>query len=245
MLECVWLMVLLDCEGGDVVSWMSDILISIHNEGNLALKYLKQIINTLNGLVQTVGSEKGVLSQIAATNQQLLEQNTTLLQNQTTQGEQLDQILKILEIPPAKSFFITLEEGDVMATTKKAKATAGVDIQLADDGTATATLTFEDSEGVQLPPGLPAGVATPTWAASDATPGPSALSLTPSGDGTTCKIAVTLPSPPPSPLPTGLTVSATVASGLVGQTSPQTETSQGIDVTAGAAGQFAVALSEP
>jgi hypothetical protein len=181
-----------------------------------------------------------ILLETQANGRALTRLSENLAEQSTTINQKLDKILSYLEPGPAAGFFITVTKGEkIMAG--KAKATAGVDLQLNDNGTATATLTFEDADGVVVP--APVGLTPPAWAASDATPGPSALVLTPSADGLSCAIAPV--QPPVQPLATGLTVSATVASGLAGQTSPITETSQGIDIVAGPAASFAIGLSEP
>jgi len=156
------------------------------------------------------------------------------------------QLQLALAPPPAARFSIQLTKG-VLPMAGKARAVNALDITILPNGTATAAIVFEDASG-NVTTNVPSTAATATWAASDATPGPSVLTLAPSADGKTCLITVTLPTPPPSPLPTGLTVAATIASGLDGQTAPETEVSQGLDVTPappGVASKFVLALTEP
>jgi hypothetical protein len=147
----------------------------------------------------------------------------------------------------ATHFAITVTQGDTSMAPQKAAGINTLDITINPNGTATAAIVFEDANNNPTT-NIPAGVAVPTWVASDAVPGPSVQQLTPSADGRSCVIKVVLPTPPPSPLPTGLTVSATIASGLDQQTAPETEVSQGMDVIPappGVAAKFALALSEP
>jgi hypothetical protein len=148
---------------------------------------------------------------------------------------------------PAAKFHLTLKQQGDNTMAGKATAVNSLDITILPDGTATASIVFEDANGNPTK-NVPAGVAMPVYVASDAVPGPSVLVLTPAADGLSCTAKVTLPTPPPSPLPVGLTISATIASGLDGQTAPETENTQGMDVTPappGVAAKLALALSEP
>lgn len=126
------------------------------------------------------------------------------------------------------------------------KLSAAGDLQVADNGTFTINLKFKDADGVSTsnPTGLSA-----QYVASDATPGPSALDLTPSADGSSCagaidQAAVQTLVAAGTPLPEGLTVSITAT--WDGQTTPQTVVAAPpIDVVPGPANSFVAEESTP
>ena len=127
---------------------------------------------------------------------------------------------------------------------KKVSATA--DLQVADNGTFTVSLSFQDSDGVAT--AVPAGLSA-SYTASDATPGPSALSITPSADtssaaGSVVQSTIQALVAAGSALPTGLTVSVTATwSGLA---SPVTVVAAPpIDIVAGPAATFVATESTP
>lgn len=124
------------------------------------------------------------------------------------------------------------------------KVKASADITINDNGTGTINLSFLDADGIATTP--PAGIgANVTYGpASDAAPGPSSFTLTPSADGLSCAVAVV--QPPPQPLHTGVTFSVTVSAGLAGQTAPQTvQSDPPLDVIPGPASTFVAAVTEP
>jgi hypothetical protein len=125
-----------------------------------------------------------------------------------------------------------------MATSKKATA----DLQVLDNGTFTVSLAFQDVDGITT--STPAGLAA-TYTASDATPGPSALILTPSADtssaaGSINQTTIAADVAAGTPLPTGLTISVTA--NWTGLAAPLTVTAApAIDVVAGPASTFVAA----
>jgi hypothetical protein len=129
-----------------------------------------------------------------------------------------------------------------MANSKKATA----DLQVLDNGTFTVSLAFQDADGVST--ATPAGLAA-TYTASDATPGPSALTLTPSADtssaaGSINQATIAADVAAGTGLPTGLTVSVTAT--WTGLAAPLTVTAAPpIDVVAGPASTFVAADSTP
>lgn len=158
------------------------------------------------------------------------QQIDLVLQNQATQAQQLNLIQETLALilaavspPPAVGFTIELTQ----ETDMKQAVKAGLDFDLQDNGQAIATLTVVDAAGLATT--LPDGV-TPSWASSD--PG---VVVTPAADGLTATVS---PATPPV-LVTGavITVSATLPDSTV-----ITGTSQGIDVVAGGAAGFTIAL---
>jgi hypothetical protein len=149
---------------------------------------------------------------------------------------------------PAVSFTaeVTLNsQGESMPSPKKSVKAAG-DLAVADNGTFTVALLFVDADGV--PTAVPAGLAA-TYAASDATPGPSALTLAPSADTSSAAGSITQATiqalvAAGSPLPTGLTVS--VSATWTGLSAPQNVVATpAIDVVAGPAGSFVAQDTTP
>lgn len=128
---------------------------------------------------------------------------------------------------------------------KKAVSAAG-DLQVADNGTFTVNLGFTDADGISVP--TPAGLSA-SYTASDATPGPSSLTLTPSADTSSCagsinQAAIQALVAAGQPLPTGLTVSVTAS--WTGLAAPATMTAAPpIDVVAGPAGSFVASDTTP
>lgn len=160
----------------------------------------------------------------------------------------LESLIEQLLPGPAVSFTaeVTLNsQGETNMSPKKAARATG-DLQVADNGTFTVTLTFVDSDNV--PTSVPAGLAA-TYTPSDATPGPSSLTLTPSADtssaaGSINQTTVQALVAAGTPLPTGLTVS--VSATWTGLASPATVTAAPpIDVVAGPAGSFVAADTTP
>jgi hypothetical protein len=131
-------------------------------------------------------------------------------------------------------------------TMPKKAAGASADLQVADNGTFSVTLSFQDSDGVTTP--TPAGLSA-SYVASDATPGPSALTLVPSADTSSCagsinQATIAADVAAGTPLPTGLTVSVTAT--WTGLASPATVTAAPpIDVVAGPAATFVAADATP
>jgi hypothetical protein len=115
----------------------------------------------------------------------------------------------------------------------KAKALAP-SITINDNGSALITINFEDEDGVAITglTALPAGVATPVFASSDQTPGPSAFSI--AVDPSNMFATVTPVTPPVQPLASNVDFTVTIASGLVGQTSPISEDAGTISIQADA-----------
>ena len=169
----------------------------------------------------------------------------------------LSKILEVLIPPPAVRFTAatilnnpTEGENIMMAKAGSLKATA--DLQVADNGTFTVALTFEDADGV--PTVVPAGLSA-SYTASDATPGPSALTLTPSADTSSCAgsinqttiaalVAAAQAAGTTVVLPTGLTVSVTAT--WNGLASPLTVVAAPpVDVVAGTANTFVAADTTP
>ncbi len=101
----------------------------------------------------------------------------------------------------------------------------GVDFQLSDNGTATATLTAVDDLG--NPTTLPAGASVPAWTSSDV-----AITVTPAQDGMSAVLT-------PTALATDVVITAT--STLSDGTTTISGSGQ-IDVVAGPATRFAIAL---
>jgi hypothetical protein len=131
-----------------------------------------------------------------------------------------------------------------ITVANKLKATA--DLQVADNGTFTVTLTFKDADGANavVPPGLSA-----SYTGSDATPGPSALSFVPSADtssaaGSINQSTIQALIAAGQPLPTGLTVN--ISATWTGLASPQNVVAAPpIDVVAGPASSFVAAETTP
>lgn len=165
------------------------------------------------------------------------------------------EILQDLIPQPAVSFFSTVTDdksflhGEI-TMANVAKATA--DLQVADNGTFTVNNTFQDEALVKtaVPPGL-----SLTYTASDAVPGPSVLTLTPSADTSSCAGAINqatiqaqqaaaAAAGVPFVLPTGLTI--TVSGSWTGLAAPQTSVAKPpIDVVAGPAGSFVAEDATP
>jgi hypothetical protein len=185
----------------------------------------------------------------------LLEESVSLLANSQSTccaqlNTELQQIIGILTPSPPVAFNATVtanQQGDIFMTPSfKKSAKASADLQVADNGTFTVTLGFVDADGIATP--TPSGLSA-TYTASDATPGPSSLTLTPSADTSSCAGAVNQTTiqaliAAGSPLPTGLTVSVTAT--WTGLASPLTvSASPAIDIVAGPANSFVAVDSEP
>ena len=153
----------------------------------------------------------------------------------------LKQIIVLVTPPTATSFIATITGDKDMP-----KLSAAGDLQVADDGTFTVTLSFKDNDLV--PTGVPPGLSA-TYTPSDATPGPSALVLAPNADtsaaaGSVNQDVIKALVAAGSPLPEGLTIS--VSATWTGLASPQTMVAAPpIDITPGAAGSFVATESEP
>lgn len=126
------------------------------------------------------------------------------------------------------------------------KLKASADLQVADNGTFSVVLAFKDADGVTVP--TPAGLSA-TYTASDATPGPSAVDLTPSADTSSCGGAVDQTTiaalvAAGTALPTGLTISITAT--WTGLASPLTVVADpAIDIVAGPANSFVATETTP
>lgn len=181
----------------------------------------------------------GLLRAIVTVSQKQLQATESQLVVCTKINNELGRILAILTPPPAVSFTatVTAVTGDGIMAAKTAKA--GADLLVADNGTFTVTLKFKDDANV--PTSTPAGLSA-TYTASDATPGPSALTLTPSADtssaaGTVNQTTIQALVAAGTALPTGLTVAITAT--WTGLASPQTVTATPpIDIVAGPANTF-------
>src|ERR1700734_313743 len=176
---------------------------------------------------------------------------TTQTNDFTSLQTQLNQILKVLIPPPAVSFIATITldptiqgEDNIMATKRALSATG--DIVVNDDGTFTVNNTFKDGDGFNT--ANPAGLAL-TYTSSDATPGPSIFTLTPSPDTSSCAGVVNQTTAQAiaasgGTLPTGLTIP--VAGTWTGLPSPLSQVANlPLDVAPGTANTFVAAVSEP
>src|SRR5580692_4134817 len=138
------------------------------------------INDVLQSLVKDQSTLASAISKLADAQSSCCTQQTALL----------NQILKVLIPPPAVSFKATVTlnnqtSTNVLGENNMAKKAAGLgaDLQVADNGTFSVNLTFQDADGITVP--TPAGLSA-SYVASDATPGPSALTLTPSADTSSC-----------------------------------------------------------
>src|SRR5580704_1518 len=224
---------------------------------NLVLAKEQQLLElvqslNLNGLQKTLTSIQDSITQlesgqstltttVSSLNTSLSAQLTTLSANIQQDSKTIESALKkiyqVLIPPPATSFTatITKQGEELMAPSKKATA----DLQVLDNGTFTVTLGFVDADGVTT--ATPAGLSA-TYTASDATPGPSSLTLAPSADTSSCAGSVNQTTiqalvAAGTPLPTGLTVS--VSATWTGLASPLTVVANPpIDIVAGPAATF-------
>jgi hypothetical protein len=193
---------------------------------------LQTILNTLIDFISDVNSQFNNFALILINQQQQL----TNIQNvQTEQTKLLEQILQQLQPPLATALVITFTSDDQNKEKEennmdKNKATkAGVDFQLLDNGTATATVSFVDSVG--NPTVAPNGAAPATFTSSDP-------SITVSATG---PLTATLT---PTALATGVIITASVVvTDPTGVNPPVTLTGSGnpIDVVAGAASALSIA----
>ena len=197
----------------------------------------EQIINLLN---QVLSGQQAILQ----TAQQLQASHKTCC---AQLNGKLNKILANL-ISPAVSFVATITL-NTQGESEMATAKATADLQVTDTGTFTVTLSFADADGVAT--AEPAGL-TATYTASDATPGPSALTLvTPGASGDTSTAAGSINQATiqadvaaGTPLPTGLTVSVTAS--WTGLAAPLTVTAApALDVVAGPASTFIAAATTP
>jgi hypothetical protein len=188
------------------------------------------LADSLSSLIQAAQSccneQNGLLQQILANTQEILND---------------------LVPPQAVTFIatITLNSQGENTMAKKAAGVSG-DLQVADNGTFTVSLTFQDADGVATT--VPAGLSA-TYTASDATPGPSALTLTPSADTSSCAGSINQTTiqalvAAGTALPTGLTVS--VSATWTGLASPvSVVATPPIDVVPGPASTFVAADTTP
>lgn len=176
----------------------------------------KQAIATITTLVNNVQSSCNNILQVLQ----------TIQSNQSTELDILKQILGAVTEPNAPVGFQvdeilnSIKEGN----KRMAKAVkAGVDFQLQDNGTATATLTPVDAAG--NPTTMPVGASVPSWTSSS-----TAVSVSPAADGMTATLT-------PTALATGVVISAssTLSDGtsISGSGNP-------IDVVAGPATGFQI-----
>jgi hypothetical protein len=194
---------------------------------------LQTILTTLLNFISDVNSNF-ININISLQNYQSKLNSIELVQQEQT--KLLEQILQQLQPPPATGIIISFvsnesqEEKDNM--TNKAKATkAGVDFQLLDNGTATATVSFVDSVG--NPTSTPVGAAPAVYTSSN----PAVVSVgATNADGVSATLT-------PLSLGTGVIVSATVTvTDPTGVNPPVTLSGSGnpIDVIAGAASALAI-----
>jgi hypothetical protein len=217
-------------------------------------KKLDSILTLCQGIPAIRAQQKEDHALLEANNA-LLKENNELL-HKIIQGPQPG-------LPAGFTAVLTVDnvklEGEPMSPSKKASAVAP-SLTVNDDGTVSLNIPFTDEDGLPITTltAWPVGVAFPTAAFSDATPGPSAYAYTPAatpapstavpGAFVAGSIA---PVTPPSPLPPGwgqnVDVQISIASGLVGQTSPITEDAGTLSVVADASkpSGFAPVLSEP
>ena len=151
------------------------------------------------------------------------------------EAQQIQILAAIAQItpPPAKTFKITFSNG-VTNMVKNAKAS--LDFQLADNGTATATISFFDA--ANLPTNLAAGqtASVPTW-----TPSASSVVVTPAATGLTAVVAPA--TPPVLATDVTITVSTITITNSDGTTiSLPAVTSDGIDVVGSAVAGFSISL---
>lgn len=139
-----------------------------------------------------------------------------------------------------------LDTGGTTMALNKAKATLSNTVN--DDGTINLNIAFADAKGLsESYTSWPSQVALPSAAFGDASPGPSSLvytpaaSIVPSTDVPNALVCGTIGAgtPPSTPPPAGwgqnVDVQITIASGLAGQTAPQTVDAGTVTVTADAA----------
>lgn len=136
----------------------------------------------------------------------------------------------------------------------KAKGVAAT-MNIADDGSASVNVSLVDADGLPITTltTWPSQVANPSVAASDATPGPSAFTVTPvtppssNSDGSFKVASVTCVQPVVQPPAQNVDFTVTVDSGLVGQTSPVSEDAGTLNIVADASavGGFAPAIVTP
>jgi hypothetical protein len=169
----------------------------------------------------------------------------------------LEEIYKYLTTPPPPpqpaGFRASLTITGELTMKKLAKVAPALNIN--DDGTATASVTFTDADG--LPETslttYPPAVAAATVAASDATPGPSAFTVTPInppaslGGGAFSVATISCVQPVAQPPAQGVDFQVSIASGLAGQTAPVSEDAGTLSIVAdpNAIGGFAAVVTEP
>ena len=191
------------------------------------------IAGLLSQIIATQQAQGNILSMLVQQDGEILQQEDTILQKLANLQNTCDQILANVGIGGAAAGFrVDLQsENRTGASTMAKKATATVDFTLFDNGQAVGTASVVDAAG--FPTTLPAGTSVPTWTPSD----PSAIAVSPAADGMS---AIVSPATPPK-LATGvtITVSATESDG----TTILTGVSDPIDVVAGPAAGFAIALS--
>ena len=236
-------------------------------ENTRCVRHQEKLLHRISGQLEQLENKNDEQIRKVDRLGELTAQNTQVLgailkgvnELQITQGIQSDkldtldlevkQILKELTIPPAVSFIVTISAGTLTANTKEIEMSkrvgASADISVSETGQATLTITFQDADGVAVPP--PAGLAAPTVVPSDAAADGTGSSFTvgtptPTTNGFTYSLPVV--QPPPQPLHTGVTFACTVPSGLAGQTAPITVTSDPpLDVVPGPASTFVAAAS--
>jgi hypothetical protein len=141
-------------------------------------------------------------------------------------------IFQAVSPPPPKTFKIIFT-GD---TNMNNKAKASLDFQLADNGTANATISFVDAAG--LPTALASGqtASVPTWV-----PSATSIVVTPAANGLSAVVAPA--TPPVLATDVTVTVSAITITNADGTTIVlPAVTSEGIDVVGSAVAGFSVSL---
>lgn len=158
-------------------------------------------------------------------------QQGQIQQQLATANVALAKILEAIIPPPPKTFKITLI-GQIM----NKKATASLDFQLADNGTAAATITFIDAAGLPTTLGTGQTASVPTW-----TPSSAAIVVTPAANGLSATVAPA--TPPVLATDVTITVSAITVTNADSTTiSLPSVTSEGIDVVGSAVAGFSISL---
>jgi hypothetical protein len=200
-----------------------------------------------------------LLRQVLFNQEAQSRQLDAIQKTQTTQTAKLEEIYKYLTTPPPPpqpagfTASLTVQSKGDLLMKKLAKVVAALNIN--DDGTATASVSFTDADGLPetslttYPPAVAAAAVT----ASDATPGPSAFVVAPInppvslGGGEFSVATISCVQPVVQPPAQGVDFQISIASGLVGQTAPVSEDAGTLSIVAdpNAIGGFAAVITEP
>jgi hypothetical protein len=200
-----------------ILQKLDEVLADVNPQGVSLGTRLEQVQSQLQDLANVVGS-------LQTTVGQLEQQMTSVLQTVAT-------LLQEITPPTPVVFKLQFTEG----SAEMAKVASGkLKFNILDNGTATATLTPVDAAGVAVP--WPSDASAITWTSSN-----PAVVVTPS---TTNNLqAAVAPASPPT-LATGVVITAqgTLADGTVVKGDNSADP---INVVAGPAGSFVIALSTP